>query len=204
MSIIKPVTGRMVVFKDGTYDNVKTLKGADLQEVDYSYADLRGEDFTEANLSKANFHKANLAGAILKRADLMGANLQGANLEDADLEGASMFDANLDGCSLSGADLRSSNIHCSRIYGATGIFPFFLPNIVAEEIVEGKPAIGIFVTVTIKNDTVILTIPIRGITMNFEESFAALERGTKNAGQKKVLMSLMQAAQEWAAIQRIN
>ena len=197
-------TKRMVVFKDGTYEEFPSLKEADLTDADFSYADLRGENFKDANLIGATFFKANLTGANLSGADLMIANFTGATLDDANLEGANLFDTNLDGCSLLGANVLRSNLRCAKLSGATGFFPFFLPNVVAEEITGGKPSAGIFVVVTIIGGKMKLVLPTRNVALDFDEAIMAFERKVENKGQKKVLMLMMQAAQEWASLQRIN
>jgi uncharacterized protein YjbI with pentapeptide repeats len=70
------------------------LTGADLQDVDLSYANLRGADLVRANLTRANLAGTDLTGANLWFADLTDA--RGATEEQLaackSLEGATMPD----------------------------------------------------------------------------------------------------------------
>ncbi len=78
--------------------NGSNLRHANLQKTDLSGTSLRNVNLSEADLSQAILRNADLTGAVLRDAVLRGTNLQGANFDDADLRGA-----DLDGADLAGA-----------------------------------------------------------------------------------------------------
>jgi uncharacterized protein YjbI with pentapeptide repeats len=117
--------------------DVPDLSGADLREVDLSYAELDGADlrraFLAGSMGSAQLMNANLAGAVFASASLVNANLDGANLTGASLMGAEMGDADLTGACLvnvkaafaqlhgaimPGADLRGGDFHTANLFKA--------------------------------------------------------------------------------------
>lgn len=77
-----------------------SLKGKDLENIDFSDANLLGIDFQNANLYGANFQDANLTWADFKGANLYRADFGGANLKYADFRGANINEANFYGANL--------------------------------------------------------------------------------------------------------
>lgn len=75
--------------------------------------DLSGAYLAGANLREINFTYADLAGANLRRASLYHANLSYADLTDANLMGADLAGANLQGVSLTLTDIRGTNLRHS-------------------------------------------------------------------------------------------
>jgi hypothetical protein len=82
-----------------------SLEGAELADVDLSYANLGS-----ANLARANLYGANLNDAYLAHANLVGANLLGAHLCVADLTHAKLAHAVLSSANLTGAKLTYANL----------------------------------------------------------------------------------------------
>jgi uncharacterized protein YjbI with pentapeptide repeats len=79
--------------------------GADLSNMDFSFARLTGVDLRGVNAANTSFAGANLSGA-----NLAGANLSGANLSGADLPGADLTNADLSGANLRGTTMLSAII----------------------------------------------------------------------------------------------
>lgn len=86
------------------------LSFANLTGVDLTGANLRGTDMIGANLTEAVLSSADLSGADLTRADLWGADLCGAKLCSADLRGADLTGAKLSDANLTYADLCGANL----------------------------------------------------------------------------------------------
>lgn len=97
---------------DGTLHNLN-LSGADLCELDLSYADMEGINLSGAALKNANLSAADLQGANLSRAGLDFARCKGARLLEANLTRASAQHANF-----TGADLRYAEIESADLRGA--------------------------------------------------------------------------------------
>jgi len=77
--------------------------GARIINADLRGAILEDANFSRADLSSAILEDANFEDADLERADLSGAILEDANFEDADLGGANLVKAVLWGANLSQA-----------------------------------------------------------------------------------------------------
>ena len=93
---------------------VVNLRGADLQESDFSSANLQAADLRDAVLTRVT-----LSDATLREANLSSAKLQGADLERANLSGASLRDACLQEAILCDADLRNTTgLHSEQLAGA--------------------------------------------------------------------------------------
>ena len=73
--------------------------------IDWSNCVLAG-----ANLSNLELSYANLSGSVLYGANLYNTNLSGANLSGSVLYGANLYDTNLSGANLAGADLIGKNL----------------------------------------------------------------------------------------------
>jgi len=105
MKIVNRFTGLAFC---GPWDNLDTLKRANLTGAKLAGADLGFADLTSAKLTDANLRFANLTGANLTGANLWGADLRFADLTCAKLAGANLTGANLTGANLWGADLRGA------------------------------------------------------------------------------------------------
>ena len=73
--------------------------------IDWSNCMLAG-----ANLSNLELSYANLSGSVLYGANLYNTNLSGANLSGSVLYGANLYNTNLSGANLAGADLIGKNL----------------------------------------------------------------------------------------------
>lgn len=117
---------------DGTLNNLN-LSGADLCEMDLTYADmeginlansalknssLSGADMRGANLSHASLDFARCKHVRLFEANLAHASAQHADLSDADLRYAELEYADLRGAILDAADLRGANLRDADLSGA--------------------------------------------------------------------------------------
>ncbi|NEO85896.1 MAG: pentapeptide repeat-containing protein [Spirulina sp. SIO3F2] len=127
----------------GFYADSADLRGAKLQEADFSEANLQQVKLSGVELQRTNFFGANLQEADLSNTKLFEAiwfevNLQGAKLYRANFEGASLtlvnfknaylseanfrrasFDeSNFQGANLSGANLRETRLHNANLEGA--------------------------------------------------------------------------------------
>jgi len=88
--------------KDG--DNVPDSLDVE-GSIDWSNCMLAG-----ANLSNLELSYANLSGSVLYGANLYNTNLSGANLSGSVLYGANLYNTNLSGANLAGADLIGKNL----------------------------------------------------------------------------------------------
>jgi hypothetical protein len=91
------------------------LRGARIQQVDFSKSLGRRVLRTSGAFRRCNFHLAEMADVSLRGWDLSGsrfreADLSGADLEGADLSGCDLFGAILSRARLAGADLRRAEI----------------------------------------------------------------------------------------------
>lgn len=82
-----------------------TLRGADLEDSNFTHAELAGEDFTHSDLSGADLSGADLTDADLSDSIIDNVDLKGANLAGADLRSQSLDPAELAGADLTGAAL---------------------------------------------------------------------------------------------------
>lgn len=87
--------------------------GADLSNMDFSFAQLTGVDLRGVNAANTNFAGANLSGANLAGANLSGANLSGADLPGADLTNADLSGANLRGTVFTGAIMVGADLQAA-------------------------------------------------------------------------------------------
>jgi uncharacterized protein YjbI with pentapeptide repeats len=90
------------------------LVGANLTDVDASYANFTDADLSSANMGKArlayaDLTRANLTGANIRTASLVGAKLDGAKLGKVDLTGINLRGASFTGVDLTGANLTNAN-----------------------------------------------------------------------------------------------
>ncbi|MEH2216873.1 MAG: pentapeptide repeat-containing protein [Nostoc sp.] len=114
--------------KDGVSLRGLDAPGAELVDINLSYANLSKanlmeSDFTNANLSYANLDNANLSqiklsGANLSYAKLGFSQLNQANLSSANLSSANLICADLSHTNLSGADLRDASLSGANLEGA--------------------------------------------------------------------------------------
>lgn len=95
------------------------LQRANLSKAWLFDADLRKADLSGACLSGAVLRYANLSGARLSKANLVGADLSGANLTGANLEDADLTNSNLEGVTLVDARASRAKFTGSRVYGVS-------------------------------------------------------------------------------------
>lgn len=86
--------------RDGVDGHITGLAESDLREISLRGANLQQVDFTKANLTEADLFGAYLHSACLCETILFEANLQGANLYEAYCEKANFVGANLDSANL--------------------------------------------------------------------------------------------------------
>ena len=70
---------------------------------------------SEASLKGANLENLNFPGINLWKADLQGANLKNTNLSSADMERANLQDADLEGANLDAAILKDAVLEGANI-----------------------------------------------------------------------------------------
>jgi len=92
--------------------------GADLRNINLSFAVLDRIDLSDRNLTGAKFRDSDLARATLRDANLSGADLRGARLVDADLADALFYEADLRGADLSRTNLRDAFFNHANLQGA--------------------------------------------------------------------------------------
>ena len=94
------------------------LRGATLEDTDFSGAVLSQVDLTKADLQRANLSGATLIQTKLIEAVLTGVDLSGVILTESNLTGASMAGAKLSGAHLSGATLSDVTLTDANLTGA--------------------------------------------------------------------------------------
>lgn len=87
------ITARNAYFSDAEFENILSLKEADLREAIMQRVKLRNADLTKAKLDKANLEYADLTNATLTNATAQFAKLSNATLEKAEAEGLNISDA---------------------------------------------------------------------------------------------------------------
>ena len=97
---------------------LSSLKDANLQGADLSFANLSDADLTGADLSFADLIRADLIRADLTGADLTSADLTRADLSFADLTHADLIRADLSFADLTSADLRRTDLFSASLTGA--------------------------------------------------------------------------------------
>ena len=112
----------------GASTDLKTVKGAKLENASLRYAqadgaffaraELQNSDLTGANFSSADFRDANLTSANLKEANLSRANFQGADLTYAVLTNIVAVEAEFDGGNLYKARLADARLERSNLVKA--------------------------------------------------------------------------------------
>ena len=100
------------------------LRGVDLRETNLSWANARGADLSRADLFQSDISGAELTGAKFHKATLSWADMPQANLTGADFGKAVLFQsdlswANLSRANFSDADLRGANFTDANLSGAT-------------------------------------------------------------------------------------
>jgi len=113
--------------------NLFSLREAELNGADLSFADLRLANLSKANLNGAALGSADLRGTLLvmanlnkailifsdlRMANLWNANLSGASLIHAKLSEANLAEAQLNKAELNGADLRATSLKFANLSGA--------------------------------------------------------------------------------------
>ncbi|AFB29106.1 pentapeptide repeat-containing protein [Rickettsia rickettsii] len=87
------ITARNAYFSDAEFENILSLKEADLREAIMQRVKLKNADLTKAQLDKANLEYADLTNATLTNATAQFAKLSNATLEKAEAEGLNISDA---------------------------------------------------------------------------------------------------------------
>lgn len=87
------ITARNAYFSDAEFENILSLKEADLRETIMQRVKLKNADLTKAKLDKANLEYADLTNATLTNATAQFAKLSNATLEKAEAEGLNISDA---------------------------------------------------------------------------------------------------------------
>ncbi|MEY4463066.1 MAG: hypothetical protein RLZZ81_37 [Pseudomonadota bacterium] len=87
------ITARNAYFSDAEFENILSLKEADLREAIMQRVKLKNADLTKAKLDKANLEYADLTNATLTNATAQFAKLSNATLEKAEAEGLNISDA---------------------------------------------------------------------------------------------------------------
>ncbi|GAA5252381.1 hypothetical protein KNCP2_06690 [Candidatus Rickettsia kedanie] len=86
------ITARNAYFSDAEFENILSLKEADLREAIIQRVKLKNADLTKAKLDKANLEYADLTNATLTNATAQFAKLSNATLEKAEAEGLNISD----------------------------------------------------------------------------------------------------------------
>ncbi|CEO17796.1 Serine/threonine-protein kinase B [Rickettsia monacensis] len=87
------ITARNAYFSDAEFENILSLKEADLREAIMQRVKLKNADLTKAKLDKAKLEYADLTNATLTNATAQFAKLSNATLEKAEAEGLNISDA---------------------------------------------------------------------------------------------------------------
>ena len=87
------ITARNVYFSDAEFENISSLKEADLREAIMERVKLKHADLTKAKLDKADLEYADLTNATLTNATAQFAKLSNTTLEKAEAEGLNISDA---------------------------------------------------------------------------------------------------------------
>ena len=103
---------------DGANLTNVNLSYADLENANLAGADLSNADLIGAKLDDADLSSADLTSAKLEYSDLIGTNLSKANLKNANLLYASMHDALLEGANLTDAKLPYAILEGANLNGA--------------------------------------------------------------------------------------
>ena len=96
-------------------ERINSVKGANLREINLSYANMKkafavSADLRDAKLRGALLRKADLQDADLRKADLRETNLKLSELQKANFKEAKLQGANFRGVNMAGADFQEANL----------------------------------------------------------------------------------------------